>query len=270
MSRPYLTAKRLALLERTLTPRDRAIIESLDRLRVATTEQLKRLHFADLTERSAARQAPKALNRLAERNLVTKLERQLGGVRSGSRAAVWSLDVAGQRLAAACGPAGGRLTRRPWTPSLAFLAHRLAVSECFVSLTERCRAGDARLLEFDTEPLSWRRYASPYGGTSTLKPDAFCRIAVGDFERGTFVEIDRATESPSTITAKLRAYRQYWETGREQERRGYFPRVTFAVPNEDRKAVLVDLFAAQPEESRPLWQVVIADELTDALIGEVE
>ena len=174
MRRAYLTAKRLALLEQTLTPRDTAIIESLDRLRVATTEQLKRLHFADLTARSAARQAPKALARLAESRIVTKLERQLGGTRAGSRAAVWSLDVAGQRLAAACGPAGGRIIRRPWTPSLSFLAHRLAVSECFVLLTEHARTGACDVLDFDAEPLSWRRYASAYGGTFILKPDAFC------------------------------------------------------------------------------------------------
>jgi len=267
MRRSYLTAKRLALLEQTLTPRDTTIIESLDRLRVATTEHLKRLHFADLTPHSAARQAPRALARLAEHRIVTKLERQLGGARAGSKAAVWSLDVAGQRLASACGPAGGRLLRRPWTPSLAFLAHRLAVSECFVSLSERSREGACDVLDFDTEPLSWRRYASPFGGISTLKPDAFCRVAVGDFERGTFIEVDRATEGRLAIAGKLRAYRQYWETGREQERRGYFPRVVFAVPTEERKAVLVDLFAAQPEESWPLWQVVLAADLTDALIG---
>jgi hypothetical protein len=267
MRRSYLTAKRLALLERTLTPRDTAIIESLDRLRVATTEQLKRLHFADLTTRSAARQAPKALARLAELRIVTKLERQLGGARAGSKAAVWSLDVAGQRLASACGPAGGRLLRRPWTPSLAFLAHRLSVSSAYVSLTERARDGACDILDFDTEPLSWRRYVSAYGGTSILKPDAFCRVAVGDFERGTFIEIDLATEGPSAIIRKLSAYRKLWETGREQERRGYFPRVVFAVPSDARKAVLVDLCAAQPEESWPLWQVVLAGDLTDVLIG---
>jgi Replication-relaxation len=267
MSRPYLTAGRLAHLERSLTPRERAIIASLDRLRVATTEHLKRLHFADLTRASASRQAPATLARLAERRIATKLDRQLGGARAGSKAAIWSLDAPGQRLASACGPAGGRLPRRPWTPSLAFLAHRLAVSECFVTLTERCRAGEARLLDFDAEPLSWRRYASPYGGTSTLKPDAYCRLALGDYERGSFIEIDRATEAPSTITGKLRAYRQYWELGREQERRGYFPRVVFAVPSDARKAVLVDLCAAQPEESWPLWQVVLTGDLADALIG---
>jgi len=267
--RRYVTAKRAAVLERTLGPREQAIIETLDRLRVATTEQLRRLHFTDLTPRSAARQAPKTLARLAEQRITCKLERQLGGVRAGSRAAVWSLDTAGQRLApSSCGPAGGYHPRRPWTPSLTFLAHRLAVSECFVSVTERARAGACELLDFDTEPLSWRRYASPYGGVSVLKPDAFVRVAAGDFERGSFVEVDRATESRSTLSTKLRAYRTFWETGREQARFGYFPRVVFAVPDEGRKDVLVDLFAAQPEETWPLWQVVLAAELPAALIGE--
>lgn len=267
--RSYITAARLAVLERSLDPREQAIIDTLDRLRVATTEQLKRLHFADLTPRSAARQAPKVLARLAEQRVTCKLERQLGGVRAGSRAAVWSLDLAGQRLApSACGPAGNYRRRRPWTPSLTFIAHRLAVSECFVSLTERCRSGADELLDFEAEPLSWRRYTSPYGGASILKPDAFCRVAVGDFERGAFVEIDRATESRSTLATKLRAYRTFWETGREQERRGYFPRVVFAVPDEDRKEAVVDLFAAQPEETWPLWQVVLAGDLVAALTGE--
>lgn len=265
---PYVTAKRLAALERTLAPRERAIIDTLDPLRVATTEQLRRLHFADLTPRSASRQAPKTLARLAEQRIVVKLERQLGGVRAGSRAAVWSLDTAGQRLGAVCGPAGGRGCRRPWTPSLAFIAHRLAVSECFVSLTERCRTEACELLDFDAEPLSWRRYASPYGGTCVLKPDAFVRLAVDDFERGAFVEIDRATESRSTLNTKLRTYRTFWEVGREQARFGYFPKVVFAVPGEERKETLVDLFAAQPEETWPLWQVVLADDLPAALIGE--
>lgn len=266
MTRRYATAKRLADLERTLTPRERAIISSLDRLRVATTAQLRRIDFHDLTPRSAARQAPAVLASLAARQVVAKLERQVGGVRAGSRAAVWSLDLAGQRLASACGPAGGP-TRKPWTPGLAFLAHRLAVSECYASLAESCRTGAADLLDFDAEPLCWRRYASPYGGTRSLKPDAYVRLGVGEVERGSFVEINRATESRATLTGKLRAYRQYWETGREQDRRGYFPRVVFAVPDEDRKAVLVDLYAAQPEDTWPLWRVVLAGDLTEALIG---
>jgi len=267
MTRRYVTKKRLAHLEETLTPRERATIDTLDRLRVATTEQLRRIHFHDLTERSAARQAPALLASLAARQVVVKLTRQVGGARAGSRAAVWALDVAGQRLAAVCGPAGGRIVRRPWTPSLAFLAHRLAVSDCYANLTERELAGEAELLDFDAEPLAWRRYVSAHGTTAYLKPDAFVRLGVGAVERGAFVEIDRATETRSTLAVKLRAYRQYWETGREQDRRDYFPRVVFAVPDKERKTVLADLYAAQPEATRPLWHVALADELTDWLIG---
>lgn len=267
MKRRYLTRQRLTDLEETLTARERAIIGTLDRLRVATTAQLRRIHFHDLTTGSAARQAPSLLASLATRQLVVKLARQVGGVRAGSRAAVWSLDTAGQRLASACGPAGGRTPRRPWTPSLSFLAHRLAVSEVFASLSEQAQAGTVDLLDFDAEPLSWRRFTSALGTPAYLKPDAFCRIGVGDVERAAFVEIDRATESRSTLTMKLRTYRQYWESGREQNRRGYFPRVVFTVPDEDRKRVMVDLFAEQPDNTWPLWQVVLADDLTAALIG---
>jgi len=267
VTRRYATKKRVAHLEETLTPRERAIIDTLDRLRVATTEQLRRVHFSDLTAHSAARQAPALLASLAARQVVVKLDRQVGGVRAGSKAAVWSLDTAGQRLASSCGPAGGRHRKRPWTPSLAFLAHRLAVSDAFVGLAEREQAGAVDVLDFDAEPLSWRRFLTSHGVTAYLKPDAYVRLGLGRIERAAFVEIDRATESRATLTVKLRAYRQYWDTGREQERRGYFPRVVFAVPSEDRKAVVADLFDRQPDESRPLWQVVLAADLTDALIG---
>lgn len=268
MKRRYVTAARLAELERRLSDRDRSIIDTLDRLRVATTIQLRRIHFADLTPGSAARQAPVTLRRLASLRVITRIPRQVGGVRAGSRAAIWSLDIAGQRLASACGPAGGRTTRKPWAPALPFIAHRLAVTNSYVELVEAARAGRCELLDFEAEPLSWRRYAAPLGGWAWLKPDAFSRIAVGDFERGAFVEVDRATESPSTVARKLRGYRHYWQTGREQERRGYFPQVVFTVPSEARKATLIDLCAHEPEETWPLYRVVVADDLTGALIGE--
>jgi hypothetical protein len=264
--RRRITPKQLALLEETLTPRERDVISTLDRLRLATTEQLRRICFAGLTRGSAARQAPALLGSLAERQVVVKLARQVGGVRAGSRAAVWSLDTAGQRLASACGPAGGRALRQPWTPSLAFLAHRLAVSDCFAGLMERVHAREIDLLDFDAEPLSWRRYASPYGGTQTLKPDVFVRLGVAGVERGSFVEIDRSTESRPTLAKKLRVYRTFWETGREQHRRGYYPSVVFAVPDEDRKAALLEVFEAQPEDSQPLWRVTLAANLIDHLI----
>lgn len=262
-----MTASRLARLERRLSDRDRQIIETLDQVRIATTIQLRRLHFADLTEASAARRTPLTLRRLAAERVLSRLPRQVGGVRAGSQAIIWTLDVAGQRIASAAGPAGGPM-RRPWAPGLAFLAHRLIVTELYVRLVEGERGGAWELLDFEAEPLAWRRYTAIHGGPAYLKPDAFVRLATGEFERGAFVEVDRGTESAAAIARKCRAYRRYWETGREQERRGYFPQVVFSVPDEARRAVLVDVCAKQPAESWPLWRVVLEADLPDALTGE--
>jgi len=111
--------------------------------------------------------------------------------------------------------------------------------------------GGLKLLEFASEPLSWRRFAAPYGGSAWLKPDAFMRMAVGDYERGAFLELDRDTESLPTLTRQLTAYRHYWESGREQTRRGYFPRFVLAVPDEVRKAAVVGSAAgSQPRRGR--------------------
>ncbi len=267
MKARYVTAARLGQLERSLSGRDRAIITTLDELRVATTLHLRRLHFAELTPASAARQAPAALRRLADLRIVCQLERQVGGVRAGSAAAVWALDVAGQRLASACGPAGGSATRRPWTPSLPFVAHRLTVSELAVALIERARGGDLELLSFEAEPLSWRRFTAPLGGSSYVKPDATVRLAIGDYERGSFVEVDQSTESLSTIRRKCAAFRHYWETGREQSRHGYFPLVVFAVPDAHRRDLISAVVERQPDEAQALFRVVVAGELAAALIG---
>ncbi len=263
----YITAPTLHRIQRRLSDRDRAIVETLDSLRVATTAQLRRLHFADLTEASAARQAPKTLRRLAGYGVLTVLPRTVGGARAGSAATVWALDRAGQRLASEAGPAGGERTRRPWVPSLPFVAHRLAVSELYIDLAEAAREGACELLSFEAEPLSWRRFAAPLGGIGHLKPDAAVRVGVGEFEHGAFVEIDRSTEARTTIVRKCTAYRRYWEAGREQARFGYFPRVVFAVPSEVRKELVVGVFGAQPEEAWPLFQVVLATELPAALLG---
>lgn len=263
----YVTERAVAQVARRLTERDRGVIETLDLLRVATTAQLRRLHFDDLTEASAARQAPRTLARLQEAGVLTALRERVGGVRAGSSATVWSLDRAGQRLASEAGPAGGLRLRRPWTPGLPFVAHRLAVSGLFVDLTDAARAGACELLTFEAEPMSWRRFTAPHGGPAYVKPDATVRVGLGDFERGFFIEVDRDTQARTTIARKCIAYRRYWEAGREQSRFGYFPRVVFAVPSEARKSALVEVFAAQPEEAWPLFQVVLADDLVASLIG---
>lgn len=129
-----------------LPTRDLALIETLDRLRVATPSQLQRLHFASGTKAAGARQTWRRLRALTDARVVCVLERRIGGGPRGSSQAVYALDTAGQKLASACGPAGGRRLRRPWTPGSQFLAHALAVTELYVGLRERERSAGATSL----------------------------------------------------------------------------------------------------------------------------
>ena len=90
----YVTAHRLAELEQTLSDRDREVLTTLARVRVATARQLYQLHFEGVTRR----QARAVLASLSGRQLITRLPRVVGGVRAGSTGYVYTLDLAGIRL----------------------------------------------------------------------------------------------------------------------------------------------------------------------------
>lgn len=255
MTRTHLTATRLVDLAALLSDRDLNIVATLARLRLATTTQLQRLHFSDGSPLTQARRCRAVLERLVDLEVLARLDRRIGGVRAGSAGFVYSLGPAGQRLGGSHGPAGGRRVRRPWTPSLPFVAHRLAVTELFVALVERERLGAVELLGFEGEPRSWRSFTGPAGRVVTLKPDAYIATAMGEFEEHRFVEVDRATESLPTIAAKLRVYRQYWASGREQRHHGLFPGVLFVVPDERRADLIRGEYARLPEAAQALFEV---------------
>lgn len=269
-----VTAAKLAQIERRLSSDDRLIIAALDRLRVATTEQLHRLLIVN--EPTTLRRTQAKLRKLRDLRVVARLERSVGGVRAGSSGQVNALDVAGQRLASGCGPAGGRRIRRPWTPATApFIAHHLAVSEVYIKLREAeadplafldFNRGLA-LLDFDAEPLAWRYFVGIGGARTILKPDAFLRIGIGEFEDAYFLELDQATQSLPAIARKLTVYKRFYATGREQARRsGTFPQVLFLVPSEKRRAALADLIARQPDEVRRFAAVALADDVPGLFI----
>lgn len=258
----YVTAARVRWLAAHLSDRERAVLGSLRRLRVATSGQLERLHFADVT----ARQARAVLASLVERRLIARLPRRVGGVRAGSAGYVYVLDVAGQRL----GPlVVGRRVQRPWPVGTPFLAHSLAVTELYVRLMEAERHGRAelRLGEFHTEPACWRSFAGPGAGRVTLKPDAEVTLGLGRFEDRWFIEVDRATESRSTLDRKLGCYVRYWQSGQEQARTGIFPKVLWIVPDAARVDVLVDVCGRLPVAAWPLFAVVTEASAVERLLA---
>jgi hypothetical protein len=257
MSAPYLTRGRIDRLGRHLSDRDWAVIHTLARVRVATAGQLERLHFTDVSRR----QTRSVLASLVDRRLVARLPRRVGGVRGGSAGHILVLDVAGQRLTRA---SGGRV-QRPWPVGTPFLAHSLAVTDLLVGLTEAARAsgGAVRLVDFVAEPGCWR----PVAPGVVLKPDAEVVMQLGSYEDRWFIELDRATESRTTLDRKLDRYVAHWRTGREQATTGVYPRVLWVVPDEARHAVLIDAFGRQPVEAWPLFAAVTADEAVNRVVG---
>ncbi len=255
MSRGYVTSRQVAALAATITPREREIVATVARVRVASGAQLVRLHLGGVS----GRQARGVLSSLVARRLLGRLPRRVGGVRAGSAGFVYTLDVAGQRLMA---PERTRW-QRPWPVGSLFLAHSLAVAELYVSLKEAEAAGQLRLTDFQAEPASWRSFPGPGGGRVVIKPDARARLRLGRYEDTWMVEVDRATESLPTIRRKCELYIRYWQSGREGE---VFPRVLWLVPDEARRGQLLAVLGRLPAHTWQLFTVATFDEAVGRMV----
>lgn len=223
-----------ARLDEELSERDRRIVEVTDRLTLLSGAQIRRLYFEGTgTGRADSQRARRGLLRLVRLGVLARLERRIGGKKFGSDTFCYRLGPGGQRLARWWRDgidAPGRL--RP-EPGARFVRHRLAVSELYVTLAEAARRErDDRLevLAFEAEPSCWRQFDDGYGGYQrVLKPDAFCRLGVGDLEHWWFVEVDLGTISRRARERQASAYRSYWRSGAAGE---LMPRVLWLTPNE--------------------------------------
>lgn len=266
-TRSRVSASRVGWVMDRIGPRDLLIVQTLALVRVASTRQLERAHFFSSSPLSNARSCRAALERLAGWRVLARLDRRVGGVRSGSAGYVYSLDVLGRRILEAAGSIGGGRFRRPWTPSGPFLGHALAVTELYVRLLEAERGGQLQVLDFEAEPGCWRFLTGPGGEAVVLKPDAFVRIGVGEFEEHAFVEVDRGTESTRALGIKLDRYRAYWASGREQRANDVFPRVLWLVPDAKRWDQLMDVAGRQPADAWRLFKVARFEDAVRALSG---
>jgi len=152
-----------------------------------------------------------------------------------------------------------------WQAKPYFHDHLLAVAEMHVRLTETCRFDAAELLSFQPEPECWRRFTGMGSQPVTLKPDAYVRVGVGDYEVSSFVEVDLGTESRPTIGRKCRAYVSYWRTGLEQQRHGVFPRVVWLVTDQRRLDGIADVIRRLPGDAHQLFTVALIADGPDVL-----
>lgn len=233
---------RLHELAASLSDVDRAVIDVLSLVRMASGAQLNRLLWP--TTPSGARAARRRLKRLTELRVVARLHRQVGGIKGGSQGYTYALDVAGQRLSQT---RHTRVVRRP-EPSDAFVDHTLGVTDIYVTLREAAMAGAIELEMFRAEPDCWRHYTGPGGRPATLKPDAYAAWLTPEWELLAFFEVDRGTEHIGRLKRKISQYLRYWRTGDEQrDSAGAFPSVVWVAHDERRAQVLRTVIADVPE-----------------------
>ncbi len=258
----------LALAE-AMPERERQIAETTGRLRLVAGKQLERLYFSEIGKAaSRARAARRVLADLTERQVLFRLERSIGGVRAGSAGHVYGLGPIGKRLVSYWQGEGLTRVRTPHEPGVVFVRHTLAVAEQYMQLIETERAGRFELVAFESEPDCWRPLAGAYGRADTLKPDAFVRLGLGEFEECSFIEVDCGTTGRGALTRKCHRYVAYYQSGIEQAESGVFPRIVWLTTNQARVRLLVEVCASLAPEHWQLFSVGTADKAIGLLSGE--
>jgi len=188
----------------------------------------------------------------------------VGGVRAGSSGLTFAVGLVGQRLLAS--EESTKRARRAYTPGERHLAHTLAIGELYVELVEaQQRWGLAELFAFDQEPDCWQIYLGLYAVRRVLKPDAYARLGVDEYEYSWFLERDMGTVSLATIEGQARRYLECYRSGAVQTKRGVFPRVAWIVPDARRAAAVRESLERLPDEARKLFVVTPVAEATALL-----
>jgi hypothetical protein len=249
--------------------RERQIVETLARLTLVSGGQLVDLFFDDISNPATrARLARRVLACLVEQRVLDRLERRQGGVGGGSSAWVYALGPAGRRIVAYWAGEGLPRSRAAHEPGVAWTAHTLALSELYVRLREAERAGLVELLAFDAEPACWRRYTRLGGAAGVLKPDAYVRLGIGEFEDSFFIEVDMGSERRGQLTRQHHAYQEFFRSGVEQAKTGVFPSVLWIVPDARRSELLQDIHGKLSEQTRRLFMHAVSERALEALCGE--
>jgi len=229
-----------------LQPRDRALLLGLFESRLMRLDQVAALYFEGRREA-----AKKRIQRL-------KAERFVGEKpRKSHEPSVLFLTINGLRLLDEQGdlhPFGTlslpamrkRLDVRPLT-----IAHELCVMDVRVAMTKAFREHDVSITEFTTWPVL-NEFTVPASSHFAargviVRPDGFLRVnrlEEGESqEYNCFLEVDRSTETQTTLALRASCYLTHYSTGGYAQSRGalredfkQFPfRVLFVFNNDERR-----------------------------------
>lgn len=261
-----VTRERISQVEETMSERDLAITDAVALLGLMNGEQLRQLYFSDHTSLSSSRRSSQqTLRRLTEAEVLARLSRRVGGVRSGSAGYIYALGRVGQRLAQRWRDDPRRRTRRAHEPGKPFVNHRVACAQLFVDLHLAQSAGELLLELYLGEPECWRQRIGPFGKPLTLKPDGFARLKVGERILHWFIEVDLATESQTVIARKGRAYLDHYAAGAEVD---VMPRVIWLTPDSARADRLKSTLHALGGPARALHVVSTFERATQTMKGD--
>ena len=263
-----ITKRKLQNILQKLSTRDMEILYALLKYRYMTTHHLRRLFFVGAVSKPAAlRSCNRVLAKLRGLGIICALNRRIGGVRAGSGAFVWTLTPNGIKLLTIDEYNEETTPRkRSYEPSFAFLQHKLACVEIAVRLHELHMVKKLTLVNITNEPDCWRVYSGISGEVKRLKPDLFTVTAVGEYEDNWFLELDLASEAPSTVLKKCMQYIAYYRTGVEQRKSGVLPYVVWIVPDRKRQVSLhTYIQKSMPEKEAELFIVIVMDEFEPLL-----
>ena len=232
-------------LDDHLSLRDWCVVETVNRLQVASGQQLERLCFAGLAnDHSRTVTRSRVLGRLVRQRVLVAVGRRVGGSGRGSTVQAFALDTAGRQLLVRRQLAEAQRVRvrRPGVPGARTIRHRLAVSELYTELTEQARSSGLAVVTFKAEPAAWW----PNGLGGYLKPDAYAVLARGEVRDHWWVEVDLATESLPTVRAKVTAYLDFRRRG-EQGPDGVLPWLLISTTTARRRAAIAQMVRQLPE-----------------------
>jgi hypothetical protein len=260
-------------LAERLSSRDWMILNTLDRLRLATGPQLERLHFSELTGRSRSVKRGQVLKQLVGVGAIVPLERRIGTANRGSAQQRYALDSGGRRLLRlrATDESLEARVRRPRIPSDRLTKHTLAVSELYVELVERSHVDGFSLGDFQVEGNAY--WPDGFGGW--MKPDAFVRLESGKTIDYWWYEADMprhdsdlANESLPTIRSKCLAYLDFVRRG-QLGPDDVVPRVAIGEPSARQRDAVQAVVDALPAPAEFLFTVAELGKVAQIMLGEL-
>lgn len=246
-----------------LSDRDWQIIETVNRLRLVSGQQLERLCFHPLTGHAREVVRGRVLRRLVSWQVLAVSPRRIGGAARGSAGAAFALGSAGARLYAErqAAQASRQRVRHPGVPTERTVRHTLAVSELCINLVEQARQQDANVVVFAAEPASWW----PNGLGGYVKPDAYVVLALGPVRDHWWVEVDLATESLPTMKRKLSTYLNFVARG-QLGPQGVVPRVLVSTVTTERRDAIRAIVSHLPDPAPALMRIETADTAATQLL----